>query len=723
MLSGETENLIDSVPEFVARIREEAGPDVIPSRQEAEDEARRLLDQVVGHMTEAQAQELGRILNRHSRGGTMRHDRFVPALSTPLINQMVADLDRFNELTLRLWKGSEEEALATADRIFREPSTLPGSGRSYPSILLYLRDPGRFAAWFSSTDEGLGILTDHQTQGRAEGSDAYLRFCDRALAFARDYDLEPQEVDLVLSSATSEASRRKNREREREAAPTLGREAFAFLAELRENNTKEWFDTNRHRYEQHLRDPLARVFEAVAARYIVGLDPLLNTTVKRDEVLARIYRYGGGDPYYDYYWGAFSREKKQEDVQLFVNTHWDQLRFGLYLGSAPDEARTRLIEGLRRGGEELLHSLLPALEGLRWEPDYFGPPLEVETVDQAVAWVEGKEPGLVRVIPPDDPLIGSPDLVDEIGRVLRAVHPLAALAWGDAVEPGDVSRGEEPPRPPYAFEELQADTLLPAELLEEWISLLAGPKGAALFYGPPGTGKTHVVEHLARYLAGTEGDTRTVQFHPSFTYEDFIEGLRPEVTDGGLTYEVRPGVFYRFCEEARGQDADYVFVIDEINRAELGAVLGEVMMLIEYRDRSVPLPYSHRKFSIPRNVVVLATMNTADRSLALVDFALRRRFHAFRMFPSREVLSRYFERQGADGDLALRMFDLVQGLVEVEDYAPGHTYWMADDTSAQGLERIWRYELRPYLEEYWFESRERLRDLDQAVLELLAEGA
>ncbi len=255
-------------------------------------------------------------------------------------------------------------------------------------------------------------------------------------------------------------------------------------------------------------------------------------------------------------------------------------------------------------------------------------------------------------------------------------------------------------------------------MLEEWIDLLDGPKKAALFYGPPGTGKTYVAERLARYLAGTEGDIKTVQFHPSFSYEDFIEGLRPKMDEGQLNYVVRPGIFKQFCDDARGKSARHVFVIDEINRAELGSVLGEVMMLVEYRGRTVPLPYSQLPFSIPNNVILLATMNTADRSLALVDFALRRRFHAFRMPPNRDVLAGYL---GTDGDLALKMFDLVDKHVADEDFSPGHSYWMVDDLSAAGLERVWRFELRPYLKEYWFESANRLDELEKAILELLAE--
>jgi 5-methylcytosine-specific restriction endonuclease McrBC GTP-binding regulatory subunit McrB len=217
---------------------------------------------------------------------------------------------------------------------------------------------------------------------------------------------------------------------------------------------------------------------------------------------------------------------------------------------------------------------------------------------------------------------------------------------------------------------VQIRTHLPIETLEEWVGLLRGPKKQALFYGPPGTGKTYVAQQLARHLAGGDGEVQTVQFHPSYSYEDFIEGLRPVFTDeaadgnsdrqttsASIGYQVRPGAFLEFCKRARANDsATFVFVIDEINRAELGAVLGELMMLLEYRKSALSLPYSQKPFYVPENVIILATMNTADRSLALVDFALRRRFHAFQMLPDRNVLSSHFNESADDGELALEFF-------------------------------------------------------------------
>src|SRR4029450_1098632 len=134
---------------------------------------------------------------------------------------------------------------------------------------------------------------------------------------------------------------------------------------------------------------------------------------------------------------------------------------------------------------------------------------------------------------------------------------------------------------------------------------------------------------LAPHPPGSPDRVSFVQFHPSFSYEDFIEGLRPSEAAEGLNYEVRPGLFKEFCRRAAGSDDTFVYVIDEINRADLGSVLGELLMLLEYRGQTIRLPYSQKPFSVPHNIILLATMNTADRSLALVDYALRRRFHAF----------------------------------------------------------------------------------------------
>jgi len=273
---------------------------------------------------------------------------------------------------------------------------------------------------------------------------------------------------------------------------------------------------------------------------------------------------------------------------------------------------------------------------------------------------------------------------------------------------------------------------LPPEDLEEWVELLTDPrKRQMVFYGPPGTGKTWVARRLADHLAGDASRVTNVQFHPAYSYEDFVEGLRPEVgrgaTAGQLSYVVRPGVFRQACDAARRDpEHTHVVLVDEMNRADLAAAFGELLVLLEYRDElSVRLPYSQDEYSVPSNLVLLATMNTADRSLALVDFALRRRFHTVEVRPDRAVLENHLAGAPTDaGALVLDLFDLVQDAVGHDaPGAPGHSFWMTPDPSAMGLARVWRYQLRPYLQEHWFERPEQLAALEGRVERLLGEQA
>jgi hypothetical protein len=263
-------------------------------------------------------------------------------------------------------------------------------------------------------------------------------------------------------------------------------------------------------------------------------------------------------------------------------------------------------------------------------------------------------------------------------------------------------------QPLYSLAEMAANTRMAEEDLAGWVRAIER-KGQAILYGPPGTGKTYIAERLARHLVGGgDGFWEIVQFHPAYSYEDFIQGLRPTSREGRIEYPVVPGRFLDFCKGAEGKTGPCVLVIDEINRADLPRVFGELMYLLEYRDRHVPLATSGQLFQIPKNVRILGTMNTADRSIALVDHALRRRFAFLALYPNYDVL-RDFHSSGAGFDAA----GLTQVLEELNacmerNYQVGISFFLRANL-ADHLEDIWRTEIEPYLEEYFFDKPDAVR--------------
>ena len=276
--------------------------------------------------------------------------------------------------------------------------------------------------------------------------------------------------------------------------------------------------------------------------------------------------------------------------------------------------------------------------------------------------------------------------------------------------------------PPYAAAASQGDSLPPLSIaqiatesgfsqmqLAQWVDAIER-KGQAIFYGPPGTGKSYMAAQLALNLAGgDDGFVERVQFHPSYAYEDFVQGIRPLAeADGRLTYRVMPGLFLRFCAEAARRRGRCVLLIDEINRADLARVFGEVMQLLEYRDQPLALAAGGH-LRIPANVRILGTMNTADRSIALVDAALRRRFAFLALYPDYDIL-RHFHHRHATGFPVDRLVAVLRRLnrqIGDADYTLGITFFLRTDLSAT-LPAIWQTEVEPYLEAYFFDRVEQV---------------
>ena len=235
----------------------------------------------------------------------------------------------------------------------------------------------------------------------------------------------------------------------------------------------------------------------------------------------------------------------------------------------------------------------------------------------------------------------------------------------------------------------------------------------AIFYGPPGTGKTWAALKLAEVIAGDESRTKLVQFHASYAYEDFIEGWRP--TQEG-NFEITDGPLKRMAADARDNtNQKFVLVIDEINRANLSKVLGELFFLLEYRDRAITLQYSDEQFKLPKNLFIIGTMNTADRSIALVDVALRRRFHFHGFFPDREpiqgLLKRWLVHEGQSNmSWVADLVDKANSKLNERDLAIGPSHFMKDHLDEEKVQRIWKRSIMPYIEDYFFDDPDQAEE-------------
>ena len=275
--------------------------------------------------------------------------------------------------------------------------------------------------------------------------------------------------------------------------------------------------------------------------------------------------------------------------------------------------------------------------------------------------------------------------------------------------------------PPYTKEDFLSEVFMPEEEYDKLSGILRIKKNIIL-QGAPGVGKTFVAKRIAFSMMGVKDVERVmmVQFHQSYSYEDFIMGFRPS-TDG---FELKRGAFYNFCKKAEiDGDNDYFFIIDEINRGNLSKIFGELFMLIENDKRGVSLQllYSDEKFSVPKNIYIIGMMNTADRSLAMLDYALRRRFAFFEIKPAFTTDGFREYRMSLENEKFDKLIACVESLNNVisndeslgDGFCIGHSYFcnlLPDTINDQVLSGIVEYELIPLLKEYWFDEPTKVKD-------------
>jgi 5-methylcytosine-specific restriction protein B len=288
----------------------------------------------------------------------------------------------------------------------------------------------------------------------------------------------------------------------------------------------------------------------------------------------------------------------------------------------------------------------------------------------------------------------------------------------------DMIRGHNPAAAnrtsaPYDKEQFLAEVFLSPDEYEQLARVLKKSKNLIL-QGAPGTGKTFTAKRLAYAMMGTKDDSRIrfVQFHQNYSYEDFVMGYKPEEDN----FRLKTGIFYEFCKTAESHPTkDYFFIIDEINRGNISKIFGELLMLIEssHRGEYATLTYNGLPFAVPKNLYLIGMMNTADRSLAMIDYALRRRFFFYEMEPA--FHNDVFKKEIAKND-SLQLQNLIEIIQQLNDeiekdpslgrgFRIGHSYFCNLKSGTTGeLADIVDFGIVPMLEEYWFDDADKVAE-------------
>ena len=508
--------------------------------------------------------------------------------------------------------------------------------------------------------------------------------------------------------------------------------SFDLLTELHKNPTQDFYRSKREDFKRYIEEPAQRVLKKVAANLPSPMLDLLETEKK---IFGKIPKndWGKGGAW-DYYWGAFYPKggKRTEDAQLFLWINRDVVRFGFYIGEYGSMQRERFLKNCRQNAAALEMALKDSLPiDLAFSAPYDSSKSEKELIKTSFAnWIG--DPGklgidaAVMLNRAAAEQITETELVERVSDTFKSLFPFVILATSDDPMPriAEYLETEPPqPQPPYTLARCAEETRFDEDELARWVRAIER-KGQAILYGPPGTGKTYVAERLARHLVGGgDGFIDILQFHPAYAYEDFIQGIRPRSRpDGGLEYPIVEGRFLEFCRSARAVTGRCVLIIDEINRANLSRVFGELMYLLEYRTAKIPLA-TGGEFQIPANIRIIGTMNTADRSIALVDHALRRRFAFIPLYPNYEVLKGFHQETGFDPEGLISVLRRLNSQIGDPHYEVGITFFLREDIAGQ-ISDVWRMEIEPYLEEYFFDQRKKADEFrwEQVRKEILPVG-
>jgi 5-methylcytosine-specific restriction enzyme B len=521
-------------------------------------------------------------------------------------------------------------------------------------------------------------------------------------------------------------------------------ESFRFLAELTEHNNKHWFDEHRRQFNKQVDQPLRALVTDLSA-FMLARHPDLETLAKTGKTIARINKniFGRVETglYNTEYWAAFYRQAytKQTDLQIFLGLRANCFEAGLLCnyraGALLDAFRQQILNNIGRFFALLQNLRFPVV---LYNDESRTQPLRIETAADLEQLEQGNSLAILRHFPARDETLRSNRLIAQLEATFEAFWPLYDRVTSGARQPLDIDdivefQDNEPEvEIAYDIDDIKRDSYLDEDFINRVRNLLLHKK-QIIFYGPPGTGKTFLARRFARYFLAGKGEYKLIQFHQSYSYEDFIEGIRPEAqqTESGhsvLGYCVVDGIFKKFSEQARngGKDSQFILIIDEINRGNLARIFGELLYLLEYRNGTVELPYSKRSFNIPANLYIIGTMNTADRSIALVDHALRRRFHFIQLAPSIVVLRRFLLEHRPKyiwiADLLARLNQQLSTHGVGREFHIGHSHFMSRNIDEEQLRLIWEFTIIPTLEEYFHNrvelvSKYSLRELSRGLID------
>ena len=602
--------------------------------------------------------------------------------------------------------------------------------------------------------------------------------------FYRQLEWSKAELDKLLEAVKlDEAARRRKRDEapspesdddddssEDQSTPGYTSATVAFLKELPSHvNDPKWHDVNKERYQNVLRDPTQRLVELLKSQFIERLSPEV-AGGKRHLSILKKNDYGKGG-YHDSYWCAFydpSAGSKTKSVQLFFGLRGNQqpCTYGLSMGNYCEDYLRRLQDAIHKDATSAATYLRQAPRGTvvrlcKGESDKRMSPNEfAETILAHPDGVPTFE-GLTRIeVTQEFALDSLPDhdetLVHEVGTFFTWAWPLFESSmtgkWphskptlpknpSESEDTVDVDVDEDAP---ITLEALSSLTSLPLTFLDEMEQALLA-KQQAVLVGPPGTSKTYIARQFARYFVAQrpgrpQGSQHVLYMHANWTYEDFFEGIKPTATTNGvLAFQPQKGFFLEWTEQLKDFDSAsrHVLVLDEINRCDTAAVLGELLQLLEYRGTTVRL-LSGRQFVFPRNLYIIGTMNSADRSIGRMDLALRRRFLWLNLHPQPEALQRWLDRQGNNpigfkASALAECNDLLAKRGIPSEQHVGHALFMIQESSAEDeavakdvpltekhLRRVVQFSVIPYVRELFTtqfgQTEEELVEQMRAIL-------